>query len=276
MGRFSNKMSSSSRNRRNWNETEKREVLDRLLETIRSGKWIEKPNASVYYDLMLKKLSFNDCSVSQLKNMVNNMKRKYIAAKDWRGAAGQGVLEEEGEESVLAALRKMCLFFDELEEIYGSSSSVTPPKVHDSSVDMEETTFQDNIDRVLPQEMDNSQNAPDKKGNEEAVMIPRKSADSSKAKKRKMSESGIEMLSSSEKLRFEIEKWELVYQKEKWEHEKAHQDAKVQLERERFEFEKQITERKLTLEEKKQDMEFELAKYKTEKEIELAKLSTSK
>ncbi|CAL8077085.1 unnamed protein product [Orchesella dallaii] len=119
--------------RRNWADAEKQEVVHYLLRTVKSGFAIEKPNANAYYVLALKKLELADCTVSQLKNMVANLKRKYIKAIDWRNNTGQGVLDEEGEESVLD---------EELKDVDGISETVLEGISHNEGKDADQLTAQ--------------------------------------------------------------------------------------------------------------------------------------
>jgi hypothetical protein len=88
------------RDRRTWNEEDNTAVLKYLLDTIRSGRSIEKPNATAYYQRATDKLSLANCTSSQLKNQVKNLRQRYTKAIEWRGKTGQGVLEVEGEDSV--------------------------------------------------------------------------------------------------------------------------------------------------------------------------------
>ena len=85
--------------RRRWTDQENLNVLEFLLETVKSGRNIEKPNATAYYLKALEKLAFEDCTGIQLKNQVKNLKNKYTKAVEWRNKTGQGVLETDGEES---------------------------------------------------------------------------------------------------------------------------------------------------------------------------------
>jgi len=85
--------------RRTWSDDEIEKTIDLLLETIRSGKQIEKPNASSYYTTVLDKLNFDHCSSSQLKNQVYHRKQKYLKTREWRDNTGQGVLSESGEDT---------------------------------------------------------------------------------------------------------------------------------------------------------------------------------
>lgn len=94
--------------RRRWTIEENEKLLRHLLTTIRSGKTIEKPNATVYYDAANIALKLDDCKGSTLKNQVKNLKKKYTDAIAWRGQTGQGVLAEEGEES----FQRKCFFLN--------------------------------------------------------------------------------------------------------------------------------------------------------------------
>lgn len=86
--------------RRVWTEYENRAVLKYLLDVIQDGKTIEKPNATVFYQVAINSLKIPNCTDVQLKNQVRNLKTKYGKALEWRNKTGQGILEESGEESV--------------------------------------------------------------------------------------------------------------------------------------------------------------------------------
>jgi hypothetical protein len=83
--------------RRRWTEQENQALLQYLLKIIRAGKSIEKPNATAFYKNAKQILKFDECTPNQLKNQLKNLKKKYVAAIEWGGKTGQGVLEEQGE-----------------------------------------------------------------------------------------------------------------------------------------------------------------------------------
>lgn len=107
----------TKRERRAWSAIEGKKVVDYLLSTIRKGKELEKPNAKAYYDRALEELKIPFCKVNQLKNYVKNLKDKYIAAVKWRGETGQGVLAEEGEESLQSKLERLVNFKTKLKQL---------------------------------------------------------------------------------------------------------------------------------------------------------------
>ncbi|CAL8109573.1 unnamed protein product [Orchesella dallaii] len=266
------------RDRRSWTDKEKEESLDYLLNTIQSGHVIEKPNAYAYYETAAKKLDFIDCSGKQLRNTIYNMKRKYTQAKDWRSKTGEGILIEEGEESVAAKLRKMCPFFDKLDEVFGSRSSISPPVVHDSAGPRSHV--------CNPQDEPNSQFESTEEEPPSTIPTPNTPLPPSTipkidttTKKRKNSESGMEALASTAKLKFEFQKEELLLKKDKWVQEKESKESEIQLLRDKFEFEKVVAERKLALEERRIQNEFELEKYRVDQnlklQVELAKMKNN-
>jgi hypothetical protein len=76
--------------RRNWAPSEVEAVLQYLINTIKSGKAIEKPNAAAFYKSLLQNVDLEDCTVSQVKHQVGNLKKKYQTTIDWRNQTGQG------------------------------------------------------------------------------------------------------------------------------------------------------------------------------------------
>lgn len=90
---------SEPRTRRRWSDEENKRILDHLLGVLRSGKEIEKPNATAFYKTALQLLKFEECTDSQLKNQVRNLKKKYGETIQWRDQTGQGVLLEESVKS---------------------------------------------------------------------------------------------------------------------------------------------------------------------------------
>ncbi|CAL8134472.1 unnamed protein product [Orchesella dallaii] len=255
--------------RRNWADAEKQEVVHYLLRTVKSGFAIEKPNANAYYVLALKKLGLEDCTVSQLKNMVANLKRKYIKAIDWRNNTGQGVLDEEGEESVLGILRKRCPFFDDLEEIFGSRSSIKPPSLHDSLCPDEELKDVDGISETVLEGISHNEG-------KDTDQLTAQKVPHLGTRKRKQPESGMEKLASTAMFRFEVQQKELEVKMVELEQVKALQESKGLFEREKFEFDKLMAQKKHELDEKRLQTDLELAKYKIDQDfkfqLELAKL----
>ena len=99
-GKNNNNEDSATTQRRRWTEEENKEILRYLLGVIQAGKSLEKPNAVTFYEKCLNALKFEDCSVNQLKNQVKNLRSKYTKTIEWRNNTGQGVLVENGEQSL--------------------------------------------------------------------------------------------------------------------------------------------------------------------------------
>jgi len=175
----------------------------------------------------------------------------------------------------------MCPLFDKLDEIYGTRSSISPPSVHDSAA------IEIEISSTHSSPLNQNEGLSFDDNNMEADPYILTSKDgatcdtSSKNRKRKQgSESGLEALASTAKLRFEAHQDELSFKRQKLDLEKTKHEADTLLQREKFEYEKSVNERKLTLEEKKLQNDFELAKFRIEQEtklkLELAKLEMEK
>lgn len=93
--------------RRTWSEKENQQCLQYMKSTIQDGKQLEKPTANVYFGKALDSLKFSDCTVTQLKNQVRNLKKKFCDAVQWRNQTGQGVLADEGEETFHSELNAL-------------------------------------------------------------------------------------------------------------------------------------------------------------------------
>jgi hypothetical protein len=85
--------------RRNWGDEEIEQALDYLLDTIKKGHVIEKPNARAYYEALLTSTKI-DCTENQMKNQIYHLRQKFTKTIKWRDETGQGLLEFEGAESV--------------------------------------------------------------------------------------------------------------------------------------------------------------------------------
>ena len=51
---------------------------------------------------MLEQIDIPNCTINQLKNKVYNLKRNYADVILWRNQTGQGVKENDGEESFIS------------------------------------------------------------------------------------------------------------------------------------------------------------------------------
>ncbi|XP_046812316.1 uncharacterized protein LOC111684173 [Lucilia cuprina] len=97
---------------RKWSVAEEKSLLEFLVE----NRDFEKPTAQVYYKRFAEQK--NVCvEWKQVRSKVRNMRVSYNKAKAWEGSTGAGSMEGE---TVKATLLKMCCYYDELDDIFGS------------------------------------------------------------------------------------------------------------------------------------------------------------
>jgi hypothetical protein len=189
----------------------------------------------------------------------------------------------------IATLLKMCPYFDELDEVYGSKVNLVPPFTHDSMMTSpisskqaaEEVHGSSSLDGDS-EDVGSSQFVPQRSSgtSEEETTAEKATERRKKVKRKSPMKTGITALALTAKLRFEVQREEIDLAKEKWEDEKRRRDSSYELELQKFDHEKYATDRKMALEEKKLENEMELAKFKIEQEsklqLEIAKINSSK
>ncbi|XP_039968367.1 uncharacterized protein LOC120780146 isoform X2 [Bactrocera tryoni] len=99
---------------RRWAAAEKKSLIEFLLE----NRQLE-PSAQAYYKqfCMAKNLTME---WKLVRSKVRNMRVSYNKAKTWEGSTGAGSMSGE---TIKSTLLKMCIFFYELEDIFGSRVS---------------------------------------------------------------------------------------------------------------------------------------------------------
>ncbi|XP_046802110.1 uncharacterized protein LOC124418777 isoform X2 [Lucilia cuprina] len=95
-----------------WNLEEEKSLIEFLI----ANREIEKPTAQAYY----KRFSVEtkvEVDWKLIRSKVRNMRTSYNKAKGWEGSTGAGSMDGE---TMKASLIKMCTFFYELDDIFGS------------------------------------------------------------------------------------------------------------------------------------------------------------
>jgi len=248
----------------------------------------------------------DECTLSQVKNQVTNLKRKYTGTIEWKGNTGQGVLEEHGEEYLqgiskyfithfhsslekfnwscaylfTGVILKQCPHFEKLHEIYGERLSINPPFVFDSSASesqniasSKEKEHEDEMSIHMDEESAASISANDdvmEFGSDLTKSDQRTTLKNRKRKSRSpVPSSGSKALSQLCKTKLDMHAEELQFSKAKWESEKMIAETNAVLERERFLFSKEIEEQRLQLEQQRVKDNFELEKYRIDQEMNL-------
>jgi hypothetical protein len=164
---------------------------------------------------------------------------------------------------------RICPLFDELDEIFGTRASITPPYVHDSEVEVSNGVSQLENEMEFPVDEMPQDIIQENSSKKSDPHVP------SKSKKRGSDETGLDILAKTAQLRFQIQNGELDLSKEKWQYEKQRRENMDDLEQRKFEHEKFMAEQRMDLERKKVENDFELAKFRIEQEFKL-KLEQSK
>ncbi|XP_065358664.1 uncharacterized protein LOC135961195 [Calliphora vicina] len=87
-----------------------------LIEFLMGHRDFEKPTAQAYYRQFSTEMQV-DIEWKLARAKVRNMRTSFNKAKSWEGSTGAGSMEGE---TMRATLVKMCTFFYELDDIFGS------------------------------------------------------------------------------------------------------------------------------------------------------------
>ncbi|OXA58648.1 hypothetical protein Fcan01_08027 [Folsomia candida] len=235
--------------------------------------WTSNENESVLQHLV-DKVILPDCSSSQVRHQVGNLKKKYQQTLTWRSQTGQGVLAEHGEQYFKDTIKQMCPHFDTLDEIFGEKLSINPPFTLDSSEINNDSGQQVPADNFFDlndhltnvQEVGPSQDNP-------IIRIGTK-----RKSRSPIPSSGSKALSDLIIMRQEMHKADIEFQREKWDFDKHQKELQLELQKQQFEVEKEVKFKQFELEQEKIRNQFEVEKYRIDQEmkfkLEIAKLRT--
>lgn len=166
--------------------------------------------------------------------------------------------------------------------MFGTKANVKPPYLTDSAEMTDETTNETSNDEVEVDSVDIindiaiSNRSTTMKPNDlpEEIQKPQRMAS-----KRKVQDTGLQLVARSVEMRTAVQQSELELNKEKWEEEKRVRGLQYELEREKFLHQKWLDEKRMELEEQKIKNEVEVEKFKIQEEyklkLELAKLKST-
>lgn len=107
--------------------------MNYLKETIQQNRQIEKPTARLYFEKFIgQNKEFEGVNPDIIKSKVQTFKKSYQGAVNWLNNTGQGV--EDGD-NIRSYLKRICPYYEILNEIYGERPSVHIPVTVDTGAD---------------------------------------------------------------------------------------------------------------------------------------------
>lgn len=101
-----------------------------MIASVQQNRQVEKPTAREYWkDFANQYPEFNEIDVELIVNKSRNLKQSYQKAISWKNTTGQGVTDES---TIDNEIKKRCVHYNSLHEIYSDRPNVQPRAKFDS------------------------------------------------------------------------------------------------------------------------------------------------